>query len=99
MRPSCSARALNPIFWSGQVNPDGHPLLYNTTTDGNIGITVLDFNGGAWSPNGQSIWGSWVQDCGTNIATSPGCTSRYPAINPADPENGFAGRLVWPPQK
>lgn len=85
----------NPTFWSGQVNPYGHPLLYNTTTDGNIGVTVLDFNGGAWAPNGDSVWGSWVQDCGSNIATSPGCTSRYPAISPNHPDNGYAGRLFW----
>jgi len=88
----------NPVFWSGQVNDTGHPLLYNTTTDGNIGITVLDFNGGALSADGRSAWGSWVQDCGPNVATSPGCTTRYPHINPADPDDGFAGRLVWPAQ-
>jgi hypothetical protein len=88
----------NPVFWSGQVNSVSRPLLYNTQTDGNIGITILDFNGGAWSQDGQSVWGSWVQDCGTNVATDPNCQSRYPGTNPADPEDGFAGRLVWPPR-
>ncbi|HEX4864401.1 MAG TPA: hypothetical protein VFV02_10025 [Acidimicrobiales bacterium] len=87
----------NPVFWSGEVNNPGHPLLYNATTDGDIGITVLDFNGGALSPDGLSAWGSWVQDCGTNIATSPNCQSRLPGTNPGLPENGFAGRLAWPP--
>ena len=86
----------NPVFWSGQVNQPGQPLLYNSTTDGDIGITVLDFNGGALSPDGRSAWGSWVQDCGANVATSPGCVSRYPHTNPANPDDGFAGRLVWP---
>jgi hypothetical protein len=90
------ALAANPVFWSGQVNNPNRPLLYNTQTSGNIGLTILDFNGGAWAPNGNSVWGSWVQDCGLNLATSPTCTSRYPSINPADPEDGFAGRLVWP---
>ena len=84
------------MFWSGQVNSTTRPLLYNTQTDGNIGVTILDFNGGAWSRDGQSVWGSWVQDCGTNIVTDPNCQSRYPGTNPADPEDGFAGRLVWP---
>jgi hypothetical protein len=86
----------NPVFWSGQVNSTSRPLLYNTQTSGNIGVTILDFNGGAWSPGGQSVWGSWVQDCGANIVTDPNCQSRYPGTNPADPEDGFAGRLVWP---
>jgi hypothetical protein len=90
------ALASNPVFWSGQVNDPGQPLLYNTTTDGNIGITVLDFNGGALSPDGRSAWGSWVQDCGVSIVSSPGCTTRFPHINPANPDDGFAGRLVWP---
>jgi hypothetical protein len=89
----------NPVFWSGQVNTlSGRPLLYNTPTDGNIGVTVLDFNGGAWSPDGGSIWGSWVQDCGANVATDPNCTRRYPKTNPGNPDDGFAGRLVWPPR-
>jgi hypothetical protein len=88
----------NPVFWSGQVNTrSGRPLLYNTQTSGNIGITVLDFNGGAWSPDGVSVWGSWVQDCGANALTDPNCTKRLPKINPANPDDGFAGRLVWPP--
>jgi hypothetical protein len=86
----------DPVFWSGQVNSTDKPLLYNTQTSGNIGITILDFNGGAWAPDGRSVWGSWVQDCGANLLTDPGCTERYPGINPADPEDGFAGRLVWP---
>jgi len=85
----------NPVFWSGQVNENGHPLLYNTTTDGNIGVTVLDFNSAYLSPNGDSAWGSWVQDCGVNILTSPACLARYPHINPGNPDDGFAGRLVW----
>ena len=87
----------DPVFWSGQVNSPDRPLLYNTGT-ANIGITVLDFNGGALSPDGRSAWGSWVQDCGPNMLTSPSCLSRLPAINPADPQDGFAGRLVWPPK-
>jgi hypothetical protein len=86
----------NPLFWSGQVNSPKRPLLYNTTTDGNPGVTVLDFIGGALSPDGGSAWGSWVQDCGTNIVTSPSCQSRYPGTNPGNPDDGFAGRLVWP---
>lgn len=91
------ALAADPVFWSGQVNDPSQPLLYNTMTDGNPGLTVLDFNGGALSPDGRSAWGSWVQDCGTNILTSPACLSRLPGTNPGLPENGFAGRLVWPP--
>jgi hypothetical protein len=91
------ALAANPVFWSGQVNSPKRPLLFNTKTSGNIGITVLDFNGGAWAPDGRSVWGSWVQDCGANAATDPNCTKRYPKINPGNPDDGFAGRLVWPP--
>ncbi|HUC35843.1 MAG TPA: sialidase family protein [Acidimicrobiales bacterium] len=85
----------NPVFWSAQINPSGHPLLYNATTDGNIGVTVLDFNSSYLSPNGYSAWGSWVQDCGVNIATSPACLARYPHISPGNPDSGYAGRLVW----
>ena len=89
----------NPLFWSGQVNSANRPLLYNTTTDGNPGVTVLDFIGGALSADGNSVWGSWVQDCGTNILTSPSCLSRYPGTNPVNNQDGFAGRLVWPPAR
>jgi hypothetical protein len=89
------ALAPNPVFWSGQVNKDGKPLLYNTRTDGNIGITVLDFNGGAWSPDGKTVWGSWVQDCGANFASDASCQSRYPHTNPGNPDDGYAGRLTW----
>ncbi|MHB8665038.1 MAG: sialidase family protein [Acidimicrobiales bacterium] len=85
----------SPVFWSGQVNSPTRPLLYNTT-GADMGITVLDFNGGALSPDGRSAWGSWVQDCGTNLATDPHCQSRWGSINPGDPQDGFAGRLVWP---
>jgi hypothetical protein len=88
----------NPVFWSGQVNSPGRPLLYNTTADGNIGITVLDIKGGALSPDGRSVWGSYVQDCGDNIVTAPDCQKRYPGTNPGNPDDGFAGRLVWPPR-
>jgi hypothetical protein len=88
----------NPVFFSGQLNSPTRPLLYNTTTDGNIGITVLDIMGGALSPDGRSVWGSFVQDCGANVATDTNCQSRVPATNPTNPDNGFAGRLVWPPQ-
>ena len=52
--------------------------------------------GGALSPDGQSVWGSFVQDCGTNLLTDPNCQSRLPQTNPGDPQDGFAGRLVWP---
>src|SRR2546422_10156205 len=58
----------NPVFWSGQVNTlSGKPLLYNTTPGVYIfpmGLTVLDFIGGAFSPDGRSTWASFVQDCG-----------------------------------
>jgi hypothetical protein len=64
-------------------------LFYNRTADGNPGITVLDIMGGAFSPDGRSVWGSFVQDCGPNVAT-PGCQSRLPQTNPADRDNGFA---------
>ena len=86
----------NPVFWSGQVNNPNRPLLFNTT-GANTGITVLDFNGGALSPDGRSVWASFVQDCGTNMLTDPNCQSRWPQDHPADPDDGFAGRLVWPP--
>ena len=86
----------NPLLWSGQVNNPNRPLLYNTPTDLNAGITVEDFNGGAWAPDGQSVWGSWVQDCGANILTGPNCQSRLPSHAPTNPTDGFAGRLVWP---
>jgi hypothetical protein len=86
----------NPIFWSGQVNSPSRPLLYNTETDGNIGLTVLDIMGGALSPDGRSVWGSFVQDCGANIVTDPSCSSKIPQTNPGDLDDGFAGRLVWP---
>lgn len=95
----------NPIFWSGQVNDPKRPLLYNSTktigpfgsTPSNMGITVLDIMGGALSPDGRSVWGSFVQDCGTNLVTDPNCQARLPQTNPGDPQDGFAGRLVWPP--
>lgn len=87
----------NPVFWSGQVNDPAHPLLYNTSTDGNIGLTVLDIMGGAFSPDGRSVWGSFVQDCGANVATDSNCQNRLPTTNPTNPDDGFAGRLVWPP--
>jgi hypothetical protein len=94
----------NPVFWSGQVNDPKRPLLYNSvhpigpvgTTPSNMGITVLDIMGGALSPDGRSAWGSFVQDCGTNLATDPNCLSRLPQTNPGNPQDGFAGRLVWP---
>jgi hypothetical protein len=88
----------NPVFWSGQVNSLTRPLLYNVQTSGNIGLTVLDFNGGAFSPDGRSVWGSWVQDCGANIITDQNCLNRLPTTSPGNPDDGFAGRLVWPPQ-
>jgi len=90
-----NALAPDPVFWSGQVNRDGNPLLYNTRTSGNIGITVLDFNGGAWSPDGMTVWGSWVQDCGANFASDASCQSRYPHTNPGNPDDGYAGHLSW----
>ena len=86
----------NPVFWSGQVNKPNRPLLYNTPGV-NIGITVLDFLGGALSMDGRSVWGAWVQDCGDNLITDAGCRNRLPAENPANAQDGFAGRLVWPP--
>jgi hypothetical protein len=58
----------------------------------------LDIMGGAMSPDGLSVWGSFVQDCGTNLATDPNCQSRWPQTNPGNPQDGFAGRLVWPPR-
>jgi hypothetical protein len=94
----------NPTFWTGQVNSPDRPLLYNVplvagapfgASRSNIGITVLDFIGGAISPDGRSVWASFVQDCGPDMLTSPECTSRWPATNPGDPQDGFAGRLVW----
>jgi hypothetical protein len=85
----------NPVFWSGQVNSPSRPLLYNTP-GANMGLTVLDIMGGALSPDGRSVWGSFVQDCGTNLLTDPNCQSRLPQTNPGDPQDGFAGRLVWP---
>ena len=85
----------NPVFWSGQVNSPTRPLLYNTTTS-NMGVTVLDFTGSAFSPDGRSVWASFVQDCGANLLTDPNCTSRWPGTNPGNPQDGFAGRLVWP---
>jgi hypothetical protein len=87
----------NPVFWSGQVNSPTRPLLYNTP-GANMGITVLDIMGGAMSPDGLSVWGSFVQDCGTNLATDPKCQSRWPQTNPGNPQDGFAGRLAWPPR-
>jgi hypothetical protein len=94
----------NPVFWSGQVNDPKRPLLYNSanpigpvgTTPSNMGITVLDIMGGALSPDGRSVWGSFVQDCGTNLLTDPNCQKRLPQTNPGNPQDGFAGRLVWP---
>src|SRR5206468_2360346 len=86
----------NPVFWSGQVNSPTRPLLYNTTPPVNQGVTILDFIGGAFSPDGRSIWASFVQDCGTSLVTDPNCTSRYPQTDPGNPQDGFAGRLVWP---
>ena len=88
------ALASDPVFWSGQVNDPNRPLLYNTQTNGNPGITVLDFNGGAWAPDTQSVWGSWVQECGANVVTD--CQSRLPTTAPTAATDGFAGRLVWP---
>ena len=82
----------NPVFWSGQVNNPSKPLLTNATGV-NIGLTVLDFTGGAFSPDGRSVWGAFLQDCGTSLVTDPNCTSRYP--NTHHPQDGFAGRLVW----
>ena len=88
------ALTADPIFWSGQVNDPSRPLLYNTSTNGNTGVTVLDFNGGAWAPNTQSVWGSWVQECGENFVTD--CQSQFPTRAPTAATDGFAGRLVWP---
>ena len=85
----------NPVFWSGQVNKPDRPLLYNTPGV-NMGLTVLDFLGGALSMDGRSAWGAWVQDCGDNLVTDVRCRNRLPAQNPANPQDGFAGRLVWP---
>jgi len=90
----------NPVFWSGQVNhrADQGPLLYNVTPPVNMGVTVLDFTGSAFSPDGRSVWASFVRDCGDSLVTDPNCSSRYPETNPGNPQDGFAGRLVWPPQ-
>jgi hypothetical protein len=82
----------NPVFWSGQVNSPTRPLLTNAPGV-NMGLTVLDFAGGAFSPDGRSVWGAFVRDCGTSLVTDPNCTSRYP--NTHHPQDGFAGRLVW----
>ncbi|MGH7753664.1 MAG: hypothetical protein ACREN5_12680, partial [Gemmatimonadales bacterium] len=86
-----------PVFWSGQVNDrtTQGPLLYNNEPFSNRGITVLDFTGSAFSPNGRSVWASFVKDCGENAFTDPNCTSRWPATNPGLPQDGFASRLVW----
>jgi hypothetical protein len=80
----------DPLFWTGQVNDPNRHLL----TGVDIGLTVTDIIGGALSPDGRSVWGSWVQDCG-NALTDPSCLSRLPGTNPALPQDGFAGRLVW----
>ena len=80
----------NPLFWTGQVNDPSRHLL----TGVDIGLTVTDIIGGALSPDGLSVWGSWVQDCGTAL-TDASCLSRLPGTNPALPQDGFAGRLVW----
>jgi len=85
----------NPVFWSGQVNSPTRPLLTNATGV-NQGITIMDFKGGAFSPDGRSVWASFVQDCGTSLLLDPNCSSRSPAYNPGNPQDGFAGRLVWP---
>jgi len=90
------ALADDPVFWTGQVNDPSIPLLYDTATNGNTGITVLDFNGGAWNPDGSSVWGSWLQECGANIVTDQTCVRRLPTTAPTNPTDGFAGRLVWP---
>ena len=84
-----------PTFWSGQVNATDRPLLFNTGTS-NIGITILDFIGGAFSPDGRSVWASYVQDCGENILLSAECQSHWPGVKPGQAQYGFAGRLVWP---
>ena len=84
-----------PMFWTGQVN-EGRPLLTNGPGV-NIGITVLDFIGGAYSTDRRSVWASFAQDCGDNLVTDPNCSRRLPGTNPADPQDGFAGRLVWSP--
>ena len=86
----------NPLFWSGQVNSPTRPLLYNNGPLSNIGVTVLDFIGGALSHDDRSVWASFVQDCGDNMFLSPECQRRWPGTNPGDPQDGFASRLVWP---
>jgi hypothetical protein len=78
------------VFWTGQVNDPTRHLL----TGVDQGLTVTDIIGGALSPDGRSVWGSWVQDCG-NARTDPSCLSRLPGTNPLLPQDGFAGRLVW----
>ena len=88
-----------PVFWSGQVNSPTRPLLYNTPGEFTRlqPAGILDFNGGALSPDGNSAWGSFVQSCGTHSLEDPNCQSRWPQhANPDDPTDGFAGRLVWP---
>ena len=95
-----------PVFWSGQVNDPSRPLMYNTTgqkvvffsTSGETGPSnFLDFNGGALSPDGQSVWGSFQQSCGTDWLQDPNCQKRWPGTSPDTSTDGFAGRLVWPP--
>ena len=63
----------NPVFWSGQVNhraDAGAAAVQHRPRPSNMGVTVLDFTGSAFSPNGRSVWASFVQDCGDNILTS-----------------------------
>jgi hypothetical protein len=100
-----NALARNPVFWTGQVNDRNRPLVYNTLTEWGVGqsslngLTVLDFIGGAFSPDGRSVWASFVQSCGADVRTDPNCIKRFPTINPNTPQDGFAGRLVWPAQQ
>jgi hypothetical protein len=89
------ALAPDPVFWSGQVNSASRPLVYNTRLSGNIGTTIMDFNGGAWAPGADSVWGSWVQDCGADATSDPNCRNRLPGRAVTSTEDGYAGRLAW----
>ena len=85
----------DPVFWSGQVNDPGRPLLYNTANENAPFVNNLDFVGGALSPDGRSAWGAFYRSCGEDWSASASCQQRWPQTNPGSPTDGFAGRLVW----
>ena len=40
-------------------------------------------------------WNGNAENCGAD-ATDQNCVNRLPTTNPSNPDDGFAGRLVWP---